>query len=1213
MAHAGSRSADPQSGPALSTGVRGFFHYNARWIVAEEGSIAGLGTSNYINRIGAFAKASGKHPLGRDGERSSHGAGLATSDYINRAEGASDGELGAHVLITRGLPVDTGAALARLLDARERKKDRTYRCYGGRLPRVGTHMILSFRYGLSAEAAGRAAWEHARFLSDRLNVPLEGRVHNVNGAPDHLHLHVGTRIVDRGKLGRKCRELDAVSEKHDGKRLLEGLLGPTIEALRADWAERMRQASGDMAVDHRSYARRGLAIRPVAHVTRSEIEWQKRRARADWRRERDLELHRRAAALGAEITGRSRASTVTAAAEPARGMRRSTPDAVPAVPGVEPGSEKAVSPRSPAPGRRSAQDGDGGASHGRPARRVDPDRDAPTPKIDAAPVIAVHRALRATHRLKADREQALAGMAGIEVEALRRASTEGVGGEAQVPQADPPMSAELARWVAIWRDEDANARAERRRSRDGRNEAAASSSFTPARPSPTRSPAGVVDWLPDIATTRFVRPQHGGSLSPHRDRPTIPSAPAPDVHAGPRAVAKSDTLARALWQAHAGRILTRDRDKGLSRPSDDELSRQVALRLHAGGYDRHETGRVLRAGRATSGLSGDVAIEGALDRAFSPSATAWLYERPEHRAHVKGVSDRAEMAAYRQIRSAALAQLKRDLDDVWRTRHAEVDRVMARHRADMAALRDLRWRNRRLQNRGLVLAILSVMVELAVIRPLMAVETALTSQERRALDDAARVATERLRSLREEWQTARDIVRAPLARRDGRGTLADGPTRGPASVAGSVRSVTPQAQAEARTPRAEAGAATSADHTTLPDVRLPASAGSTGAPTKARKRRAREPAGQAGRGATDRPRRRGRILSSLESRLERARQRPEDASGGSLAKAAGWSALIRTIVADEPDPGRQDVAIQRLVRTLATDHPKPHGGIRAPRARLLPEPMMVADVEPNDGVTASPRETIVATGSFAITAPSPRETEGQKVDAGPPRTAVAHTGAAQVASGPPRPPVPVQTRPAPSPREGEGGPPNGSRTGKLDVAAVRPPPGSATAAAPPSRTAQQAMVPGPVSSAAHSVEVPPSVDRPLASSDGLAGSRDKGEDLRHEPDAQVRRRLVVQYAVVLAASGALSRNRGERLAELAQVDPQNLKRLISEECFTCFGQRSPVRIDRVDMSSRVEAVLREAENMGFSALPDLRNAFIRETTRSRGERGGRDDTGGRGE
>ncbi len=743
VAHARSMRADPQSGPALPRGVTGFFHYNARWIVAEQGSIAGLGKSNYINRVGEFAEAPSRDPLAHNGGRSSPGTGLATSDYINRTEGAIDNELGASILITRGLPVDTGVGLARLLDARERKRDRTYRCYGGRLPRVGSHFILSFRYGLSAEAATKAAWEHARMLSDRLRVPLEGRVHNKNGAPDHLHLIVSTRVVDHGKLGRKCRELDAVSEKHDGKRLVEGVLGPTIEALRADWAERMRRASGDMEIDHRSYVRRGVAIYPVAHVTRSEIEYQRRRGRADWRHERSLELQDRAAVLRNE------------AAKPDREPRQHALGVATPVPGVDRGSVEVAQARRADLGPRPVREDSDTASGSPAAKEVESGRGPAAPGIDAAPMIAAYRTLKRAHRLTADRERALATLMGVDVEAFRRAaadatddgvgaSDDGAGAAAQAP----PLPLDLMKLIVVWQDEDRRARAEKRRGGKADRKAG----------NPDRPPAPVA--------TKLAPPLHGDEARPRRGLPARP-APAPDVEAGPGAIAGSDTLARALWDAHAEDVLSRAYDEGRSPPSDADLSRRVALRLRAGGHDRQETGRALRAGRAEGGRPGDLAIEGALDRAFSPGATAWLEGRPGHRAHATRVSDGAETAIYSRLRGEAMARLRCDLDEVWSTRRTDVDRLMARHRADMASLRDLRWRNRRLQKRGLVLAVLSIMVELAVLRPLMALAKAATGQERRELDDAAKIATERLRALREEWRAAHGIVLA-AARAAGR-------------------------------------------------------------------------------------------------------------------------------------------------------------------------------------------------------------------------------------------------------------------------------------------------------------------------------------------------------------------------------------------------------------------------------------------------------------
>ena len=259
--------------------------------------IIGLHKSNYINRELQFSVDRNDADIKFELEREI--GSVALSEYLNRGEEEQNPELGHHVLITRGLPIRTGAELARLLDAKERKKDRTYRRYGGQMPRVACHGILSFPWGITDQAAADALIGHASLISDELKLPLEGRVHYVNARPDHAHLLIGTRVVEQGVLGPKQRALDAVSQKRAGEGLaVDGrLVGATIEKLRADWASRMREASGDLAIDRRSYLRRGIPICPVDTVPRGEIEFQKRRGRADWRRNRRAELEVRAAVL----------------------------------------------------------------------------------------------------------------------------------------------------------------------------------------------------------------------------------------------------------------------------------------------------------------------------------------------------------------------------------------------------------------------------------------------------------------------------------------------------------------------------------------------------------------------------------------------------------------------------------------------------------------------------------------------------------------------------------------------------------------------------------------------------------------------------------------------------------------------------------------------------------------------------------------------------
>ena len=149
-----SAGGDPQSGPPISPrGLPGFFHYDLQWVLAEEGKIIGLHKSNYINRELQFSVGRNDTDIrfGLEGEIGS----VALSEYLNRGEEEQNPELGHHILITRGLPIRTGAELARLLDAKERKKDRTYRRYGGQMPRVACHGILSFPWGITDQGRRR--------------------------------------------------------------------------------------------------------------------------------------------------------------------------------------------------------------------------------------------------------------------------------------------------------------------------------------------------------------------------------------------------------------------------------------------------------------------------------------------------------------------------------------------------------------------------------------------------------------------------------------------------------------------------------------------------------------------------------------------------------------------------------------------------------------------------------------------------------------------------------------------------------------------------------------------------------------------------------------------------------------------------------------------------------------------------------------------------
>ena len=1193
----------------MPRGVMGFFHYNLQWIHAEAGSIVGLAKSHYINRHEGYAVEAPESARSMREKSVANSAGL--SDYINRNGDEANPELGHYLLITRDLPVRDGAGLARLLDARERKQDRTYRQYGGRMPRVGCHGIVSFQWGISDEAAVDALTGHARMISDRLRVPIEGRIHYKAGRPDHAHILLGTRIVEHGHLGRKQRQLDAVSEKADGRGLVadDRVLGSTLEFLRADWAERMRQASGDGEIDHRSYRRRGLPVYPVTHIPRSEIEYQKRRNSEAWRTQRSEELAIR---------------TSTSAAAVVDQASRIEPIGIDIEASVESGSAQSmhqgVDGISPRQDIRRKRDRDGvGASGPAHDHAIGPPATAISARL--RPVVEVYQEFQRAHRLTSDREAILAATAGVDVAELKRAAADALGHERELGAARPVEArpSDLLKLVCLWQEEDRRARAGRRREKragsgtpvtdctvttaagnivfreeisnldwsrldppaavspassagldcpcNGPNSASAAphndrrtsaiaahielsrrhrltaeregilgevagfdvaelrraaeletassklsdrsrSAVSPelwSRPvaqlwlawvaedraaraerrreggrrpdseisaavatpcsqaAPLRSvDSDTADGSPDRAAQLAEQPLQEGTA---RLKPT-PSAgdpiPVPDVTAGPGAIAGSEALARAVVDAHVDDIIARAYDANRPPLSDGELRRAVALRLRASEYDRAEIALTLRGRHLAGGLPGDIEVDRAVDEAFSDRSTTWLDARAGFCARAAQVSHRAEMATYRRLRNEALAHLQRDLDDVWRTRRADLDCVMAWHRRDMAWIRDLRWRNRRLRSRGLILAILSLAVELAVLRPLQALEKTITAQERRELDDAAKAATTRLRALREEWRTARGVVCRLPVRQDNRSA-------------------------------------------------------------------------------------------------------PQD----------------KMTVGTSPDPARVDAYSANAHHRPRYEASSPHNDRRIERSNGHSS---VLDGEPSSAVASLPS----AAGTAARASVFEKNTDIEHPGT-PPVSTLAPLAAA----------VPLQAAPVPEPdRSIPSGTckPANPRTADEPSVAVPPTVGPTGTPQGRSETAVPIRVDAPLPY--RKPEPKPIPDRGDGRLAELAANR--GGDDRSISD---RRRLVVDYGLVLAAHGAWSSKRSAYLAALIGATPDALWKMVHRRCWERYGRNAPSAIDEADKQALRRDTWRSSKAIKFEDL--LRVMTISMT--SPRDRGRRDD------
>ncbi|MDX7951328.1 hypothetical protein P7D22_09080 [Lichenihabitans sp. Uapishka_5] len=899
---------DPQSGPSRLPSSPGFFHVSLKKILAEPGRLAGVRKSRYINRQDRVVE---RDDVAADEPSLDEGRSVVrAARYIARSGKSQvdvvDDELGAHVLITRGLRAENGTELARRLDTAERKPDGSYRCYGGRLPRVGVHLIASFSRGIPPAAAGAILEDYARALSDRLKVPLEGQIHNDDhGQPDHAHLLLGTRVVEAGVIGRKVRALDAVSEKADGNATeVDGrLIGNTIEWIRSDWAARMQAAIGEH-VDHRSFARRGLAVTPVTYVPRTELEYQHRRGSTAWRERRRRELaervraperrgHAEGQAAGLPLThtltenagivadGRDATASQSAIQRRASATfedpdaptrheyacdpKRTTPvrvgsdDVVPEPAQVAPALaarrlDKATvleriglltqrhgpavaSPTVSVDGanpvaaflhdlgldlpaeivtaalhrRRARQPkttigADGpermSSSVTSPAHAKAPPREAPpmattgsekplrTNAIEVEWALRLARILDHKRRLKRSRLEQLASRAGLTVAALEAHLRPIDGGERGPTSFDfmqRECPADLQRMWDGWAAEDNAARQARRGGGTdqpaqepppahsdtsdavipdaGRPLAAAATAIGPSFP-PAASRHGEAS-RPQVSIAPVLAREDRVRARPETATPiTLPEAPPEGADA------LSDTAAdardRMVVDAFEADIERRAAKLGKGAVDGAQRDRGLALRLRVTGRSRTEVAAALAAKWTVTDEASKARVRTAVTHAFSDRTTRFIEQQAKWVARVNSLSSTVETRVYRTLRKQTLDALKQDLDAVWHNRALRADEARRRHAARLAVLHGMRWSTRRLKRCGLVVSILSNMVELAVVGPLLARAKAAASAEQDAIADAARSLSLALKRRRAEWCGFRpDDVhhRAPSAER----------------------------------------------------------------------------------------------------------------------------------------------------------------------------------------------------------------------------------------------------------------------------------------------------------------------------------------------------------------------------------------------------------------------------------------------------------------
>ena len=145
------------------------------------------------------------------------------------------------------------SALWNAVEAAEKRKD----------AKVAREYELALPHELGRDGRRALAAGFAREVVARFGVAADVAIHAPGQEGDqrnwHAHVLTTTRVVTPEGLGAKTRALDVMQTS-----------GPAVEALRALWAAQVNQAleriQAEARVDHRSFARRGVAREPEQHL-----------------------------------------------------------------------------------------------------------------------------------------------------------------------------------------------------------------------------------------------------------------------------------------------------------------------------------------------------------------------------------------------------------------------------------------------------------------------------------------------------------------------------------------------------------------------------------------------------------------------------------------------------------------------------------------------------------------------------------------------------------------------------------------------------------------------------------------------------------------------------------------------------------------------------------------------------------------------------------
>ena len=266
-------------------------------------------------------------------------------------------------------------------EAAEKRKD----------AKVAREYELALPCELDATGRRALAREFAEAVVERYGVAADVAVHAPGREGDrrnwHAHVLTTTRVAGAEGLGAKTRELDVAQTS-----------GPAVEALRELWAMQVNRAleriQAEARVDHRSFARRGVAREAERHlgVAASGMERKaEARARAEVReQEQAREASERPEPERAGVEAAAAVMSAPALSPPAPPApersqegegwggqgRREAVEAVPTLAAAGPAPEREDSPAAQH-GPRTAREGRGGQGAVLPVSTTGPKLDRP--------------------------------------------------------------------------------------------------------------------------------------------------------------------------------------------------------------------------------------------------------------------------------------------------------------------------------------------------------------------------------------------------------------------------------------------------------------------------------------------------------------------------------------------------------------------------------------------------------------------------------------------------------------------------------------------------------------------------------------------------------------------------------------------------------------------------------------------------------------------